>query len=114
MSSRVAYYFAAFAVLLMLTMIFPIKGQCTVQGCENADSSNSIVGELNVEAIRQLNVQVQSMRELLTESFQQMKSQHSSATRRLDVVTQLLLYHDIAIKNQTENSRKLEIGKVKC
>ena len=55
--------------------------------------------------------QVQSIHELLNSSFQEMKNQHAAAMKRLDVVIQLLLYHDISIKNQTQNPWKLAIGK---
>ena len=98
MSSRVAYNFAAFGVILTLNMIFPVKGQCTVQGCENGDPSNSIVAELNVEAIRQLNEQVQSLRELLTESFQQIRNQQDTVMTSLQAVDRRSQEQDIHIK----------------
>ena len=112
MISRLAYYFAALALILALSTTLLVKAQPTVVDCQNGDSSNSIVAEQNVGAIRQLNERVQSMHELLAESFQQLKDQHATAMKRLDVAIQLLLYHDISIKNQTENSRKLAFGKV--
>lgn len=42
MSSRVAYHFAA-AVILTHNKIFPVKAQCTAQGCENGGSSISLL-----------------------------------------------------------------------
>lgn len=41
-----------------------------------------------------------------------MKDQHARAMMRLDVVTKLLLYSDITVKNQAESSWQLAVGKV--
>lgn len=200
MSSRVAYYLAAFAAVLTHNTIFPVKSQSTEQCCGNGGDSNSVAAELNVEAFRHLSNQIQIMRELLVESFQQwknmnesfrqiknqqdnvistlqsvdrrlqeqdvyvqriesihevlnasfqqakvqqdnvisslqsvdrrlqsqvqsihellnesfrqMKDQHARAMMRLDVVTKLLLYSDITVKNQAESSWQLAVGKV--
>lgn len=112
MICRLGDCFVALAVIITLRTIIPVKGQPTLHGCGYGDPSNNLAAEQNGEEIRSLKAEVQSMRELLTESFQQMKSRQASALRRLDVAIQLLLYHDISIKNQTGNSWKLEIGKV--
>src|SRR6218665_1738921 len=64
------------------------------------------------EIDRRSQEQVQSINEVLNASLGQQKTQHATAMRRLDVITQLLLYHDISMKNETENSWKLAVGKV--
>ena len=79
------------------------------------DVLNASFGQLkSQQAIidRRSQEQVQSTNEVLNASFGQLKTQHATAIRRLDVVTQLLLYHDVSIKNQTGNSWKLAVGKV--
>jgi len=76
----VAYCFAALSVigLLMHNAICKVKGQSTSQNYENGNTSKSPPSELNAEAIRNLNEQMQSMRDLLTESVQEMKNLKAS------------------------------------
>src|SRR6218665_125465 len=102
MISRMAHYFAAFVVIIILAhsiIISQVKGQCTVQSsCENRDESKSTVAELSVEACRHLSDQIQSMRELLTESVQQMRNQQDTVMRSLEVIARRSQEHDVYIK----------------
>ena len=122
---------AAFAVIIIAhSFIFSVKTPPTEQVCENGDTSNIIaedIQQLKTELFGQLNKTVQSIQEFISASFQeqvqsmievlnatfgQQKTQHVTAMRRLDVVTQLLLSHDISIKSETENSWTLVVGEV--
>ena len=101
-----AHYFAAFVVIILAhsIIISQVKGQCTVQSsCENRDESKSTVAELSVEACRHLSDQIQSMRELLTESVQQMRNQQDTVMRSLEVIARRSQEHDVYIKTVERN-----------
>ena len=73
MSSLEAYYTAASAVIIALSIIFQINGQPTVEVSEKGDSSNIVVEEihkLRVELLGQLNEAVLSMKEFINASSQ--------------------------------------------
>src|SRR6218665_535299 len=77
MSSSTVYYFATFAVLVWYETIFQVIGQCTIKGCENGDPMfNTIadIEQLNFEAFRQLSEHVQSIRQIFSESINEMKN----------------------------------------
>src|SRR6218665_992172 len=74
MSSLVAYYTAASAGIVALSIIFQVNGQPTVEVSEKGDSSNIVVEEihqLRVELLGQLNEAVLSMKEFINASSQQ-------------------------------------------
>src|SRR6218665_1755053 len=74
MSSLVAYYTAASAGIIALSIIFQVNGQPTVEVSEKGDSSNIIVEEihqLRVELLGQLNEAVLSMKDFINASSQQ-------------------------------------------
>lgn len=77
-----AYYFAAVAIIFALTSILQVRGQPTEKDCKDGDHSKSIASDVNRDAIRQLNIQVQSIRKLLTE----MKTQQDTVIRSLQKV----------------------------
>src|SRR6218665_2750909 len=74
MSSLVAYYTAASAVIIALSIIFQVNGQPTVEVSEKGDSSNIVVEEiqqLTAELLGQLNKAVLSMKEFINTSSQE-------------------------------------------
>lgn len=97
-----AYNLAIFVVILIThASIFPVKGQTTVQGCDNDDSLFSIAAEkqqLRVELFDRLEEQVHSIHQLLKTSIQEMKSEHGTAMTSLQVVDRRLRELDHSIQ----------------
>lgn len=113
MSSRVAYYLAAFAAVLTHNTIFPVKSQSTEQCCGNGGDSNSVAAELNVEAFRHLSNQIQIMRELLVESFQQWKNMNESfrqiKNQQDNVISTLQSVDRGVCRNKMSTSNELKV-----
>ena len=102
MNSRVhvAYCLRAFAVILTLSTIVSVNGQCTiVEGSENEDQSMNIVAEIrnqNVQSFGQLNRQVQSIQGLLETVITSLQAgnrrsqEHDIDSKRLQSIHKLL------------------------
>ena len=88
MTSRVAYYFASLAIILMHSLIVPVKAQSTAPVCEYGDLSNGIDTQQTVDAIHRLNIQIQSILEHFSESFQHLKDQQDIVLRTIQAVDQ--------------------------
>src|SRR6218665_1618254 len=86
MISRVTCFLAALSVILTHSTVLSMEGQPTSVGFQTEAASNSLVAEQNCDAIYQLNMQVQSIREFFRESLQQLKTQQDIVKTSLQAV----------------------------
>jgi len=106
MGSRVAYFMVAIVILLTHNTLLRVKGQPTVQGSENEDSSIGIVAgfqQLFGATCQRQNEQVQQMHELHNASFQEMR-------RQLDAIMTSLQAVDLRSQEQMQDMRNLNVS----
>src|SRR6218665_2008280 len=106
MGSRVAYFMVAIVILLTHNTLLRVKGQPTVQGSENEDSSIAIVAgfqQLFGATCQRQNEQVQQMHELHNASFQEMR-------RQLDAIMTSLQAVDLRSQEQMQDMRNLTVS----
>ena len=102
MRSRLAYYMAAFVVILLThNTILRVKGQPTVHGCEDGDESIEIVTEIQQlfgATYRRQNDQVQQMHELHNASFQEMRNQLDAVKTSLQEVNRRMQNLNVSLQ----------------